>query len=428
MGVTISSNKGTLVTAPSVDIVKEKTSSIHNDEGAYLGTYSVIKLLGAGTEGEAYLVEDDDGKKWALKVVRLPLPKRMVQAMIREIQLQSELGEGHVNIISAEELVLTSHYIGLVIEWAPGGSLTDLITNKFNECQGVGLLMPEHEVRYLFRQIVNAVEYMHRHHVAHRDLKLDNTLLTPPYPPYNKNPPYIKLCDFGFAREWNQTAQFSTVIGTPDYMAPQVLEASGKKRQYDGAKADVWAMGVLLCVMMIGKFPFEGDTVSTTSIPDPLKQIWLQQHKKQWYDNALLQDQLKYMSPEVRDLLDKMFEVNESKRLDVKDIKTHPWMMKKMPPDLEAASVKMEREQVDVARKVEAGHFNCKLRDAAVQELIENSSSPEFREQSSKSGAPTTKFEILSRIKLRTVMEAYPKFDKMSVHAMLKPKRPMRGR
>ena len=65
---------------------------------------------------------------------------------------------------------------------------------------------------------MNAVQYMHRNHVAHRDIKLDNILLSPPYPPFMHNPPYIKLCDFGFARGWDAKPDMRTVIGTPDYM------------------------------------------------------------------------------------------------------------------------------------------------------------------------------------------------------------------
>jgi serine/threonine protein kinase len=67
--------------------------------------------------------------------------------------------------------------------------------------------------------------------------------------------------------------------------------------QYDGTKADVWAMGVLPCVLLIGKFPFEGDSVSTMAVPDPVKKIWLQQNKRRWSENELLKDQLKHLSP-----------------------------------------------------------------------------------------------------------------------------------
>ncbi|GAX78595.1 hypothetical protein CEUSTIGMA_g6034.t1 [Chlamydomonas eustigma] len=390
------------------------------------GMYRVIKLLGAGAEGEAYLAEDQDGKNWALKFIKLPLPQRMVKAIFREIQIQSELGEGHNNIIRAEEVVLTSQYLGLVIEWAPGGSLTDLITNKYIECHGVGLLMPEDEVRYLFRQVVNAVDYMHRNHVVHRDLKLDNILLSPPYPPFQRNPPYIKLCDFGFARTWDQISQIKTVVGTPDYMSPQIIEADHKQALlYDGTKADIWAMGVLLCVMLIGKFPFEGDSVSTIAIDDPLKKTWLQQNKRAWYENSLMGGQLQYLSPEVKDLLDKMFELDESKRINIEGLRTHPWFMKTMRPHLEEAISAMETEQIENERKVATGAFCSKDRDDAVKMLIEMASSEEFRAQSSKSVSKDTQLVILSRIKLRTVLPAYPKFGKLSLHPMIKPREHM---
>ena len=76
--------------------------------------------------------------------------------------------------------------------------------------RGVGLLVPEDEARYLFRQMASAVDYCHRHHVVHRDLKLDNTLLS------THKPPHIKLCDFGFARGWGESSHFTTVIGRSD--------------------------------------------------------------------------------------------------------------------------------------------------------------------------------------------------------------------
>ena len=72
------------------------------------GTYRVLKLLGAGAEGEAYLVDDEEGKSWALKLIKLPLPKGCLQSIVREIQLQSELGEGHNNIIGAAPMSRSS--------------------------------------------------------------------------------------------------------------------------------------------------------------------------------------------------------------------------------------------------------------------------------------------------------------------------------
>ena len=74
-----------------------------------------------------------------------------------------------------------------------------------------------------------------------------------------------------------------------------------------------------------GKFPFEGDSVSTMAVTDPMKKIWLQQNKTSWNNNATLRDQLPFMSPEAKDLLDRIFELDEKKRIDVRSIKMHPW-------------------------------------------------------------------------------------------------------
>ncbi|KAJ9514865.1 kinase-like domain-containing protein [Haematococcus lacustris] len=378
--------------------------------------YKVNKLLGSGAEGNTWLVQDvNTNQYWAIKLIKLPLPARFVQAIFREIKLQSELGEGHQNIITPEEVVLTSHYLGLVMEFAPGGSLTHYITQKFRECRGVGLLVPEDEARYLFKQIVMAVDYCHRHHVVHRDLKLDNTLLS------GHNPPYIKLCDFGFARGWGEDSHFTTVIGTPDYMSPQITAAKAQgKALYDGTKADVWAMGVLLCVMLIGKFPFEGDSVSTMGVNDPMKKVWVQQNKTTWSQNSLLKEQLPYLSPEAHDILDRMFELDEQKRIDLRGIMAHPWYNGPMRPHLDEALTKLQQEQESVEKRVAVGAYRSKQRDQAISNLIKLAASDEFRQRASEPITSETTFAIWTRVGLRTVQESYPVFNKASLRAAMR--------
>ncbi len=179
--------------------------------------------------------------------------------------------------------------------------------------------------------------------------------------------------------------------------------------------------------MLIGKFPFEGDSASTAVIADPVKKIWLQQNKRKWSENSLLIDQLKYLSPEVTDLLDRMFDLDEGKRIDIAGIKSHPWFKKPMRPHLEEAIAKMEQEQAENERKVAAGDFRSQMRDAAVQvsvvrelphglevpckviapvrsqNMIRLATSAEFREQSSQPVGRDSRFEILTRIRLRTL-------------------------
>ncbi|KIY96023.1 Serine/threonine-protein kinase SRK2C, partial [Monoraphidium neglectum] len=149
----------------------------------------------------------------------------MGTSIMREVKIGAELGKGHLNIVKPREVVLTRTHLGLVMEYVAGGNMADHILKsillKFGDFdRRDGLVMDEDEALYFFKQIISAVEYCHQHQVAHRDLKMDNTLLD------DEDPPRIKLCDFGFARNWmGAQPHMTTITGTPDYMSPQLLGA-----------------------------------------------------------------------------------------------------------------------------------------------------------------------------------------------------------
>jgi serine/threonine-protein kinase SRK2 len=109
----------------------------------------------------------------------------------------------------------------LLLLLCAGGSLTEQVACLWESAlQRKGLFMSEQETRYHMRQFLRAIAYCHEHRVAHRDLKLDNTLLEL----CPGCPPRLKLCDFGFAKRWSASGsgQMKEAIGTPVYMAPQV--------------------------------------------------------------------------------------------------------------------------------------------------------------------------------------------------------------
>ncbi|MCJ1461844.1 hypothetical protein MMC07_000443 [Pseudocyphellaria aurata] len=317
-------NKGTgAVQAAPAGTPKE---SPHPDVGLK-GTHDLVKFLGRGGTGDTYLfTEKATGEEVAIKLMKRPLPKVIMPNILREIRIQSELGEGHVNVIKAKEALLTENHLCLVMEYAACGSMTGFVAEKWQNAQQTGLFLQEDEARYFFRvssanvrlilparhpgcqhssvvlyvlrsilhcsselsrsvarlkaspafplpyvscyhtgllamlntvilccaqQFIMAVEYCHKHNVAHRDLKLDNTLLS------DDSPPLIKLCDFGFAKEWADDAQMFTHIGTPVYMSPELINSREGAKGYDGQSVDVWASGILLIVMLLGTFPFD---------------------------------------------------------------------------------------------------------------------------------------------------------------------------
>ncbi|MEW5300236.1 MAG: hypothetical protein WDW36_003178 [Sanguina aurantia] len=376
--------------------------------------YQVQGELGSGCQGKTWLCQDlTSGEHWAVKMVKLPLPHYLVKGMLREIRIQADLGEGHLNLITPEEVVLTSHYLGLVMEFAPGRSMTQYVSRKWKETQGVGLLMLEEEALYFFKQLVSAVTYIHKNQVVHRDLKLDNTLLS------EDDPPYIKLCDFGFARGWGADANFDTIVGTADYMAPQLISAKMGKSEpaYDGVKADVWAMAVTLCVMLMGKFPFE----SETGFQDAVGMVYSTQRSyKMWRDNPELRGSVELLSPECISLLDIMLEKDERKRADLTTISAHPWMSRPLPPTYQNALDKLGKQQAAVDQKVNNGKLKRhREREKAISALVNTAASDDFRAQATSPISPDFTFRLFNRINLRDPQEHYPVFDRSSVLCML---------
>jgi serine/threonine-protein kinase SRK2 len=142
--------------------------------------------------------------------------------------------------------------------------------------------------------------------MAHRDLKLENTLLMDPGPR-----PRLAICDFGYAKSEIMHSAFHTNnVGTPSYLAPELLTLK-QGADYDGRAVDVWAAGVVLYVMLVGGYPF-GDVgngwdlvkrIATASYSLPVQ-----------------------VTPACTDLLGRIFVVEPSKRATVNELMLHPWV------------------------------------------------------------------------------------------------------
>ena len=202
----------------------------------------------------------------------------------REIRLLKTLK--HPHIVRLYESIEDVSYIYMIMEYLKGGSLFSYIRSKDKH------RLSEFETRQLFGQITDAVNYCHRKGIIHRDLKLQNILLDE-----NRN---IKIIDFGFAVQVQPTTKLAMYCGTPNYMAPEII----CRDNYSGPAADIWALGVILYVMLTGKFPFRGIS-----------------------ERQLFQDIIKgtYLVPtnvshSARELIKKMLNVNPLLRPTCKDI------------------------------------------------------------------------------------------------------------
>ena len=217
-------------------------------------------IIGSGTFGSVYRARDEEGsgESAAAKVI---YASRMRWAKIlSEVRLLSKVAhhDGIIGLHGAHEVSnANGHCVVMLLELGTG-DLLDLLTRK--------RVLAEAEALRYFREIVGAVEFLHTQRIAHRDLKLENVLISASGS--------CKLADFGLAHEyvgerdlepcavpgrpsegvggWREREVLYDVCGSKSYVAPEVLLKLG----YDGYSADVWSLGICLFAMLTGFFPF----------------------------------------------------------------------------------------------------------------------------------------------------------------------------
>ncbi|XP_054999290.1 maternal embryonic leucine zipper kinase isoform X2 [Sorex araneus] len=199
----------------------------------------------------------------------------------------------HQHICQLYQVLETASTIFLVLEYCPGGELFDHIISQDR--------LSEEEARVVFRQIVSAVAYVHSQGYAHRDLKPENLLFDECHK--------LKLIDFGLCAKpkGNKDYQLQTCCGSLAYAAPELIQG----KSYLGSEADVWSMGILLYVLMCGFLPFDDDNVMAL-----YKKIMRGKYEVP-----------KWLSPSSILLLQQMLQVDPKKRISMRNLLSHPWIM-----------------------------------------------------------------------------------------------------
>jgi serine/threonine-protein kinase SRK2 len=198
--------------------------------------YELVKDIGSGNFGVARLMRDKKTRE-LVAVKYIERGEKIDENVQREIINHRSLR--HPNIVRFKEVMLTPTHLAIVMEYAAGGELFERICNAGR--------FSEDEARFFFQQLISGVSYCHAMQICHRDLKLENTLLD------GSPAPRLKICDFGYSKSSLLHSQPKSTVGTPAYIAPEVLS----KKEYDGKVADVWSCGVTLYVMLVGAYPFE---------------------------------------------------------------------------------------------------------------------------------------------------------------------------
>lgn len=273
--------------------------------------YTYKSILGSGASSKVWLAVH--------KLTNLPVAIKVFESdylLDKAHYAQAEVdilrSISHYRVISLLEVFEDSvGLMNLVLEYASGGNLMQLMQDRGK--------LEESEAKLLFRDVVEGVVYIHRQGVLHRDLKLDNILLT------EKS---AQICDFGISVKMGKGVVIREKCGTPAFLAPEIIAGCG----YEGFSSDIWSLGVCLYAMIVGMVPFRGYSV---------KEV----------EKMILKG--RYVVPEEvsvegKDLISKLLQGNPHIRMSAEAALHHPWLQLSVPrpvpsyPSLAALSSSMQ--------------------------------------------------------------------------------------
>lgn len=275
-----------------------------------VGKYEVGRTIGEGTFAKVKFAQNTEtGESVAMKVLdRATIIKHnMADQIKREISIMKLVRHPHV--VRLQEVLASRTKIYIILEFITGGELFDKIVH-------LGKLS-ENDSRRYFQQLIDGVDYCHSKGVYHRDLKPENLLLD--------SQGNLKISDFGLSAFPDQGLRLlQTTCGTPNYVAPEVLNHKG----YDGAIADVWSCGVILYVLMAGYLPF--DEVDLNTLYSKIERADFS--CPSWF------------SVGASSLINRILDPNPETRISIEEIRDDQWFRKNYVPvrHLEDEEVNMD--------------------------------------------------------------------------------------
>ena len=293
--------------------------------------YIIKEIIGSGFSADVFhVIEKETWKEYAAKVFNVERKSDCdneinVINILKEdnnpyIIKIKESGEGDI-IRKNKPKINTKYYI---LEYASFGNIFDYI---FWRKSGFGEL----DSKVIFSKIVEGVKFCHDHNICHRDLKLENILLTDDFCP--------KISDFGFA--CINAPNLKDKLGTSVYKPPEIRQG----KRYDGKKADIFCLGSILMILVSGIRGF----MKAQTFDKYYKNIFQENIKLYWKLVEPNIKEIKQLSPEFKDLYIRMITYDPNKRITAEEILNHPWFNELK--EIEKNPEKMKEIEQDIKNK-----------------------------------------------------------------------------
>lgn len=283
---------------PAVEESRPGTGSVPEERVTDMSVlYQIFpdEVLGSGQFGIVYggLHRRTD-RPVAIKVIdKLRFPTKQEAQLKNEVSILQNLS--HPGVVNLERMFETPERIFVVMEKLKGDMLEMILSHEKGR-------LTERITKFLVAQILVALKHLHEKNIVHCDLKPENVLLSS-----DEEFPQVKLCDFGFARIIGEKSFRRSVVGTPAYLAPEVLRNKGYNRSLD-----MWSVGVIIYVSLSGTFPFNEEE----DINEQIQNAAFMYPPVPW----------KEISNDAIDLISSLLQVKQRKRLSVDKSLGHVWL------------------------------------------------------------------------------------------------------